>query len=432
MGIVRKKRWITIINFKKDEKDFYKVKDRKENALLVSNDKTSIKELGQLADTSGVHTIKYFTYRSDKINPAYYIGKGNLEKIKDIIENFDINLVIFDNQLSPAQLRNIEEELDAKILDRNQLIMDIFALHAKSKESKIQVELAQLEYLLPRLVGRGKELSRLAGGIGTRGPGETKLEVDRRRIEKKIYRLKEKLKDIKGDRQVQRKSRKDPIVSLVGYTNAGKSTILNLLTGDNSLVEDQLFATLDSRARSYELPNGKNIIMTDTVGFIKNLPHQLIASFRSTLEEIKEADLILHIIDASDEEVDNKIKVVENELVELGIQDKPILKVFNKIDLIDSHTKKDLEIQHPEAVFISATEGFNKDKLIERLNNFVEARMDRFSLEIPYDKANIVETLYNRGIVEKEKYKNEHIFIDAYIPSTLSKKLEKYIVKSKN
>jgi GTP-binding protein HflX len=340
-------------------------------------------------------------------------------------------MIIFDNQLSPAQLRNIEEEIDAKILDRNQLIMDIFALHAQSKESKIQVELAQLEYLLPRLVGRGTELSRLAGGIGTRGPGETKLEVDRRRIEKRIYRLKEKLKEIKSDRDVQRKSRKDPIISLVGYTNAGKSTLLNMLTGDHALVEDQLFATLDSRAKSYQLPIGKNIIITDTVGFIKNLPHQLIASFRSTLEEIRNADLILHIIDASDEDVINKIKVVNNELIELGIQDKPIQKVFNKIDLVDSSTKKDLELEFPEAIFISATNQINKDILIKRLNNFVENTMERYTLELPYDQANIVEKLYNNGIVEKEKYKNNHIFIDAFIPTNLAKKLEKYIIKKK-
>jgi len=399
--------------------------------LLVGTNQGSLKELGQLADTSGVHSIKYFTYRGDKINPAYYIGKGNLEKIKDIIANYEINLIIFDNQLSPAQLRNLEEEIDAKILDRNQLIMDIFALHAQSKESKIQVELAQLEYLLPRLVGRGTELSRLAGGIGTRGPGETKLEIDRRRIEKRIYRLKEKLKEIKSDREVQRKSRKDPIISLVGYTNAGKSTLLNMLTGDNALVEDQLFATLDSRAKSYQLPIGKNIIITDTVGFIKSLPHQLIASFRSTLEEIKNADLILHIIDASDEDVLNKIKVVNNELIELGIQDKPIQKVFNKIDRIDSSTKKDLELEFPEAIFISATNQINKDILIDRLNNFVENTMQRYTLELPYDQASIVEKLYNNGIVEKEKYKNNHIFIDAFIPTNLAKKLEKYIIKKK-
>ncbi len=310
--------------------------------------------------------------------------------------------------------------------------MDIFALHARSKESKIQVELAQLEYLLPRLVGRGEELSRLAGGIGTRGPGETKLEVDRRRIEKKIHRLKEKLKDIKGDREVQRKSRKDPIISLVGYTNAGKTTILNSLTGDDSLVEDQLFATLDSRARSYELPNGKNVIITDTVGFIKNLPHQLIASFRSTLEEITEADLILHIIDANDEEVIQKINVVEKELIELGIQDKPIQKVFNKIDLIDSSTKKDLEIQYPEAIFISAEKNMNTKRLRNKLCDFVEENMGRYTLEIPYNDANIIETLHNRGIVEKEKYKNEFIFMDAYIPNNLSKKLDKYIIKNKS
>ncbi|MFO7814592.1 MAG: GTPase HflX [Halanaerobiales bacterium] len=392
----------------------------------------SIKELGQLANTSGVHSIKYFTYRLKKINPAYYIGKGNLEKIKDIINNYKINLVIFDNQLSPAQLRNIEEELEVKILDRNQLIMDIFALHAQSKESKIQVELAQLEYLLPRLVGRGEELSRLAGGIGTRGPGETKLEVDRRRIEKKIHRLKEKLKNIRSDREIQRKSRKDPIISLVGYTNAGKTTILNLLTGEDSLVEDQLFATLDSTARSYELPNGKNIIVTDTVGFIKNLPHQLIASFRSTLEEITEADLILHIIDANDEEVNNKVNIVEKELIELGIQDKPIQKVFNKIDLIDSEIKKDLEIKYPEAIFISAEENINTNHLRNKLCDFIEQSMIRYTLEIPYDNANIIEILHNQGLVEKEKYKNEFIFMDAYIPKKLSKKLGKFIVKSKS
>ncbi|MDZ7672550.1 MAG: GTPase HflX [Halanaerobiales bacterium] len=407
------------------------MKNRKENALLVGTNQASLKELGQLADTSGVHSLKYFSYRGDKINPAYYIGTGNLEKMKDIIENYEINLVIFDNRLSPAQLRNIEEEINAKILDRNQLIMDIFALHAQSKESKIQVELAQLEYLLPRLVGRGTELSRLAGGIGTRGPGETKLEVDRRRIEKRIYRLKEKLKEIKSDREVQRKSRKDPIISLVGYTNAGKSTLLNMLTGDDALVLDQLFATLDSRAKSYQLPIGKNIIITDTVGFIKNLPHQLIASFRSTLEEISNSDLILHIIDASDEDVINKIKVVNNELVELGIQDKPIQKVFNKIDLIDSSTKKDLELEFPEAIFISASQNINKDRLIDKLNNFIENSMERYTLELPYDQANIVEKLYNNGIVEKEKYKNNHIFVDAYIPTNLAKKLEKYIVKKK-
>jgi len=281
---------------------------------------------------------------------------------------------------------------------------------------------------LPRLVGRGTELSRLAGGIGTRGPGETKLEVDRRRIEKRIYRLKEKLKKIKSTREVQRKSRKDPIISLIGYTNAGKTTILNLLTNDDSLVEDKLFATLDSRARSYQLPIGKNIVITDTVGFIKNLPHQLIASFRSTLEEINQADLLLHIIDASDSHIENKIKVIESELVELGIQDKPILKVFNKIDLIKSQKKKDLEIQHPEAIFISAKHNINQEILISKLMNFVEESMSRYSLEIPYAQASIIEKLYNRGIVEKEKYENEFIFVDAYIPDTLANKLNKYIL----
>lgn len=364
----------------------------------------------------------------NKINPAYYIGRGNLENIKDIVDNYQINLVIFDNQLSPAQLKNIEEKVDTKILDRNQLIMDIFALHAQSKESKIQVELAQLEYLLPRLVGRGTELSRLAGGIGTRGPGETKLEVDRRRIEKRIYRLKEKLKKIKSTREIQRKSRKDPIISLIGYTNAGKTSILNLLTDDDSLVEDKLFATLDSRARSYQLPIGKNIVITDTVGFIKNLPHQLIASFRSTLEEINQADLLVHIIDASDSQIESKIKVIESELIELGIQDKPILKVFNKIDLINSQKKRDLEIKHPEAIFISAEHNINQEILINKLTNFVEESMSRYSLEIPYTQANIIEKLYNRGIVEKEKYKNEFIFIDAYIPDNLANKLNKYIL----
>jgi GTP-binding protein HflX len=289
-----------------------------EKALLIGPQAESLTELKMLSETAGAKIISTIAYQPRQINAAFYIGSGKAQEIKEIANNKGANLIIFDYPLSPVQQRNLENKIAKKVIDRAQVILDIFAHHAHSKESKIQVELAQLEYRLPRLQGQGNSLSRLAGGIGSKGPGESKLEVDRRRIEDRIHRLKTELTAIAEQREVQKSNRKDPLVALVGYTNAGKSTLLNKLTAANTLVADQLFATLDAKMRQLQLDKGKNqVILTDTVGFIDKLPHQLVASFRTTLAEISNAKIILHIIDSASQEKEKQIKVVEQELKKL-------------------------------------------------------------------------------------------------------------------
>jgi GTP-binding protein HflX len=404
----------------------YKVNHLKEKAVLVGADKSDLNELELLVETAGAETVLTMTYHDRKIDPAYYIGKGKVNEIKNAAETISANLIVFDNELSPVQQRNLEDQIGIKIIDRSQVILDIFAHHAHSRESKIQVELAQLEYRLPRLQGRGIEMSRLAGGIGTRGPGETKLEVDRRRIEKKIYRLKQRLKDIKASREVQRSSRKDPIAALVGYTNAGKSTLMNLLTEADSYVADQLFATLDSTMRKLELPVGRTLIISDTVGFISKLPHQLVASFRTTLEEIENADILLHIIDSSDPEKEKNINVVNRELDRLAPKSTKVIKIFNKIDLLSPSELQDLKLIYPDSVFISALKSIGRDNLIDRLNNMVKEKMIKVQLDLPYDKANWVEKIHNNGKVLKEEYQKNNIFLEALIPESTANKLKKY------
>jgi len=404
----------------------YKVDHLEENAVLVGADESDLEELELLVDTAGAETVLTMTYHDRKIDPAYYIGRGKVKEIREAAETISANLIVFDNELSPVQQRNLEEEIGIKVIDRSQVILDIFARHAHSRESKIQVELAQLEYRLPRLQGRGVEMSRLAGGIGTRGPGETKLEVDRRRIEKKIHRLKQKLEDIRASREVQRKNRKDPLAALVGYTNAGKSTLMNLLTEADNFVADQLFATLDSTMRKLELPVGRTIILSDTVGFINKLPHQLIASFRTTLEEIENADIILHIIDSSDSDKERNIKVVKNELNNLAPKNAEIIKVFNKIDLLDASELQDLKLIYPDAVFISALTGKGRDKIIERLNEIIKDKMVEVKLDIPYSEAKWIEKIHNNGKVIKEEYQKDNIYLKALIPQSTANRLNKY------
>ena len=340
----------------------------------------------------------------------------------------NVNLIIFDDELTPAQYRNLEQELNVKVIDRTQLILDIFARHARTKESKLQVELAQLEYMLPRLKGKGTELSRLAGGIGTRGPGESKLETDRRRIEKKIYRLKKKLKDIKRNRDIQRKSRHDPVVSLVGYTNAGKSTLMNLLTDANTTVADKLFATLDSKLASIKLPIGRNIIISDTVGFIEKIPHQLVASFRASLEEIKESDILIHVIDCSHPRIENRIKVVNNVLQELDVIDKEIITVFNKIDLISVKKLTELNLYYPGTINISAKTSEGKELLLSHISGLLAKNMTEIEIKLPYDKAYYLDIIHKNGQVLKEKYGNNNILIKANIKKQLAKKLQPYAV----
>lgn len=404
----------------------YKVDNLKEKAVLVGANESDLNELELLVETAGAETVLTMTYHDRKIDPAYYIGRGKVNEIKNAAETLSANLIVFDNELSPVQQRNLEDEIGIKVIDRSQVILDIFAHHAHSRESKIQVELAQLEYRLPRLQGRGIEMSRLAGGIGTRGPGETKLEVDRRRIEKKIHRLKQRLKDIKASREVQRSSRSDPIAALVGYTNAGKSTLMNLLTDADSYVADQLFATLDSTMRKLELPVGRTLIISDTVGFISKLPHQLVASFRTTLEEIENADILLHVIDSSDPEKEKNINVVNQEINRLAPKNVKIIKVFNKIDLLSPSELQDLKLIYPDSVFVSALKSMGREYLIERLNNIIKNNMVKVQLNLPYDQANWIEKIHNNGQVLKEEYQKNNIYLVALIPESTANRLKRY------
>ncbi|MFW6268929.1 MAG: GTPase HflX [Bacillota bacterium] len=396
---------------------------------MVGRKEESVQELRGLAKTSGVISKKILYHNSLNIDPAYYISESKLKKLQEEICSSEINVIIFDNELTPAQHRNIEEELEIKIIDRTQLILDIFAQHAHTKESKIQVELAQLEYLLPRLKGKGEEMSRLAGGIGTRGPGESKLEVDRRRIEKKIHRLKKKLKKISKIRENQRKNRKDPLIALVGYTNAGKSTLMNLLTEAKTEVADKLFATLDSTLRSLTLPVGKKVVLSDTIGFINRLPHQLIASFQSSLEEIKNAELLLHVIDINQKDPESKIDVVKNVLKDMDIGNKNIIKVFNKCDLISKEKRQEMNLRYPESINISAQTGRGKDKLINKINSVIKKSMNNVNLKIPYDQANLVDEIYQQGTVFEEEYHKDHISIEALVSKQLANKLTPYRTK---
>ncbi|MGZ9584145.1 GTPase HflX [Paenibacillus marinisediminis] len=303
----------------------------------------SLDELVQLAETAGVEVVSTMTQNRETRDTKWFIGKGKVEELKAVMNELDANTAIFDQELSGAQVRNLEDMLDAKIIDRTQLILDIFAQRAKTREGIIQVELAQLSYLLPRLSGHGKNLSRLGGGIGTRGPGESKLETDRRHIRNRIAELKRQLEDVVKLRNLHRARRKKNgviQVALVGYTNAGKSTMLHQLTEAEVFVENQLFATLDPTSRIWELPNGKEVVLTDTVGFIQNLPHDLVAAFRATLEEVNEADLILHVVDASSPMRDDQMRVVADILQQLGAGAKPEIVLYNKKDLCDQEQRQ--------------------------------------------------------------------------------------------
>lgn len=326
----------------------------------------SLEELRSLAETAGAEVVGIVSQRRERPDPATLVGRGKLEEIAALIEEREADLVIFDQDLSPSQQRNLENRLGIKVLDRTALILDIFAIHAHSKEGKAQVEMAQLQYSLTRLTGRGAELSRLGGGIGTRGPGETKLEVDRRRIHQRIKTLRKELKELSQVRRIKRKRRQRfsvPVFALVGYTNAGKSSLLNAISRAGVLVEDKLFSTLDPVTRRVTLPDGRTVLLTDTVGFISHLPHQLVEAFKSTLEEVKEADVLVHVMDASARDLERKVKVVEGILEEIGAGDLPVILVLNKTDLISEERKAELERTFPGAVFVSALTGQGLDDL---------------------------------------------------------------------
>jgi len=356
---------------------------------------SSLAELKELAATANASVQMTFTQNRKKIDSAWFIGKGKIEELANLVDELQTDLVIFNSELSPSQIRNIEAMLNCKVIDRTQLILDIFAQRARSKEGKIQVELAQLNYLLPRLSGKGLSLSRLGGGIGTRGPGETKLETDRRHIRKRISDINDSLKELQRHRDLYRQRRKKNNVlqiALVGYTNAGKSTLLNKLSNSDCLAEDKLFATLDPTSRKVKLLNGKEVIMTDTVGFIQDLPHDLVAAFKSTLEEIKEADLIIHVVDASHANRFEQIEVVEKILLDMKANNIPRITVYNKKDkLLDNNDYLENEL------LISA---FNNEDLL-RLLNIIEmmlsSRWNGMSFKIPSNRGDLVAYLQKNG-----------------------------------
>ncbi len=400
-----------------------KLKSEKDNWRLED----VAEELEELAHTSGAEVVDNITCICDKPTPNFFIGRGKTEEIALLSQEQGADTVIFSHDLSGTQQRNLEEVIGKKTIDRTQLILDIFARHARSPEGKTQVELAQLQYLRPRLVGKGTMLSRLGGGIGTRGPGEQKLEIDRRRISKRIDKLKDDLKRLKVHRLTMRKKRKEnaiPVVALIGYTNAGKSTLLNALTCAGQSVSDGLFTTLDPLHKSFVLPNGEHILISDTVGFLHNLPHHLIEAFKATLEEVVEADLLIHVLDISHQRVHEHNQAVFSVLTELQADKKPIITALNKIDLLDDKTwLEKLKSDFHNSIIISAKSGEGLDSLVPKIQDNFVSRMVHRELVIPYSRMDLVNLCYREGKVEEIKYLQKGIKVRLSLARVLYHKL---------
>lgn len=409
--------------------EMIEIKDEEERLILVGvsvneDDDTeeSLDELEELAKTAGAVTVVKVIQNRDKVHPGTYVGKGKIEEIRNLIDMYDATGVVCDDELSPAQIKNLEEELRVKVVDRTVMILDIFASRAITKEGKIQVELAQLKYRSSRLTGLGKSLSRLGGGIGTRGPGEKKLEMDRRLIRDRIAQLNKELQDVIKMRETTRSLRKNnniPVVAIVGYTNAGKSTLLNTLTNAGVLEEDKLFATLDPTTRNLKLESGQQLLLTDTVGFIRKLPHHLIDAFRSTLEEAKYADIILHVVDSSNPQADKQMHVVYETLRKLGVEDKPIITAFNKQDKIEEvGIIKDFRAD--EIVKISAKEGQGLDTLLEILEKELQNMKVLIEKTFAYNEAGRIQSIRKYGQMLVEEYRQDGIYVKAYVPKSLN------------
>ena len=366
-------------------------------------------------------------------DPAYFIGRGNALELYQTVQDAQVTVVVVGADLTPTQQRNLAETLTVRVVDRTQLILDIFAQRAHTKEGKLQVELAQLNYLLPRLTGRGAAMSRLGGGIGTRGPGETKLESDRRRIRAHISDLAAELDEVRQHRSVQRAGRRRlpfPSATLVGYTSAGKSTLLNTLSGSEVHVDRRLFATLDPTTRRVVLPDGWSVLISDTVGFIRDLPHHLISAFRATLEEVTEADFLIHVVDASHAHAVEQREAVGHVLRELGAAEKPVVTVFNKSDLVaDQYELRRAVVQMPESVYISAKTREGLPYLMRQISKTIESLLIRVRLEIPYNRSDLVALCYDRGRVISADYQSDRIVVDAEITSDLGGRLGRYVVE---
>lgn len=387
---------------------------------LTDEDDTckSMDELGELALTAGAETVGTLIQSREQAHPLTYIGKGKIQELKDLLWETDATGIICDDELSPVQMKNLQDELDTKVMDRTLVILDIFAARAATSEGKIQVELAQLRYRQSRLTGYGTALSRLGGGIGTRGPGEKKLEMDRRLIKTRIAQLRRELKDVERHREVTRERRSKnpvPVAAIVGYTNAGKSTLLNALTGASILAEDKLFATLDPTTRERKLPGGQKILLTDTVGFIRKLPHHLIEAFKGTLTEAKYADLILHVVDAANAQMDEQMHIVYETLRNLEIGDKPVITVFNKQDQPGSE-KRARDFHADYTVKLSARTGEGIPELLKTMEDAL--RQQKIAIEhlYSYQEAAKIQLIRRYGELREESYREEGIFVRAYVP----------------
>ncbi len=410
----------------------YDLKDENERVILIGvslydNDDTveSLDELEELVSTAGASTVGKLIQNRETVHPGTYLGKGKIDELKELIAQTEATGIVCDDELSPAQLKNLENALASKVMDRTLIILEIFASRASTKEGKIQVELAQLKYRSSRLIGLRSSLSRLGGGIGTKGPGEKKLEMDRRLIKDRIAQLSRELKDVKQHREVARQQRSKhniPIVSIVGYTNAGKSTLLNTLTNAGVLEEDKLFATLDPTTRNLSLASGQEILLTDTVGFIRKLPHHLIDAFKSTLEESKYADIILHVVDASNPQVEKQMHTVYETLKELEVGDKTIITLFNKQDKIT----EDLVLRDFKAdktVTISAKTGSGLNQLLNTIEEILRDQKVYIEKVFPYNEAGKIQLIRKNGQLLKEEYVADGIYIEAYVPKEIYGKM---------
>ena len=405
--------------------------EKKEKFILVGVEtgkdrmEESLSELAELLDTAGGETVGKVIQNLESINKATYVGKGKVEEIKELAEELGADGIVCDDELSPVQLSNLKDELDIKVLDRTLVILDIFASHAKSSEGKLQVEMAQLKYRSSRLMGLGKNLSRLGGGIGTRGPGESKLETDRRAIRERVSQLRTEIEKVESSRDTLRKHRMSdgiPVIAIVGYTNAGKSTFLNKITDAGILAEDKLFATLDPTTRSLKIPDGEEVLFTDTVGFISKLPHNLVDAFKSTLEEAKYADLILHVADASNPEVDEQMKVVYRTLEELKVVGKPVITFLNKQDKIEEERIiKDLKAD--ALVKGSAKTGEGIDELLNKISEILREGKVLVDTLLSYTDTAKISVIRKKGQLLSEEYEGDGIRVKAYVPKAVAGQL---------
>ena len=403
----------------------YEVEQETERVILVGvsqqdgdDAEDSVAELAELVETAGAVVVGTLIQKRENIHPGTYVGTGKVFELEELIEQTGATGIVCDDELSPAQLKNLEEALKTKVMDRTLIILDIFATRASTSEGKIQVELAQLKYRLSRLSGLGRSLSRLGGGIGTRGPGEKKLEMDRRLINSRVAQLNRELKEVQRHREVNRQQRKRsriPVVAVVGYTNAGKSTLLNHLTNAEVLEEDKLFATLDPTTRILELTNNQKVLMTDTVGFIRKLPHHLIDAFRSTLEEAKYADIILHVVDASNPQMDKQMYIVYDTLRNLEVEGKKIITAFNKTDSIGQPEPLH-DFRAERTVHISAKYGDGLEDLKNILEEILREEKDFLECTIPYRDAGVIQKIREKGELLSEEYREDGIFVRAWVP----------------